>query len=472
MSEEGCDLVVIGAGPGGYTAAFFAADRGLKVTVVEQDSVMGGVCLNSGCIPSKSLLHLSKLRNEVDEAREMGMVFSEPEIQLDKIRAFKNNVISKLNNGIRQLADMRKVKVIHGSASFESPYRLLINTADGQVDLRFKNCIIAAGSRPFIPKALSIDSKRVMDSTAALALTDIPEKLLVVGGGVIGLELGSAYASFGSSVSVMEAAPSLAAPVDRDLFRPLEKRLTKLFGQILTNTKVQSLEEVGQKVRVSYQSEGEEVKTAEYDRVLVCIGRVPNADMLRLEMADVEMDEKGFIKVDSSQQTSVSNIYAIGDIVGQPMLAHKSSAEAKIAVEHILGEKSEFDHAGIPSVIYTDPEIAWVGLTEQDAKAKGILYKVGKFPWSASGRAMTSSRTEGLTKILSDPATGRVLGVSIAGINAGEMIAEATLALEMGCVVDDISNTIHAHPTLSETFMESAEAMYGMATHLSPVKPK
>lgn len=465
-TESTYDLVVIGAGPGGYAAAFYAADNGLKVALVEKDKALGGVCLNRGCIPSKALLHVARLLDEAEEAAQMGLEFAKPKIHLDKLRGFKNDVILKLNNGIEALAKARKVRVLNGSASFKDVHTLTITGSSGQAEsLSFKHAIVATGSSPIIPGALRVDSPRVMDSTGALRLDEIPDEFLLVGGGVIGLELGSVYAALGSKVTVIEALPELAAPVDRDLFRPLEKRLKKKFKAIHTETSVLRMVENGRKIDVEYKK-GEEVTTASFDRVLLCIGRSPNSKGLGLENIGVAVDNRGFIETKSTMQTGVEHIYAIGDVTTGPMLAHKASREGRIAVERILGQKSEFDHTGVPAVIYTDPEIAWVGLTEKEAQGKNIAYKLGRFPWAASGKAMTSMRTEGLTKILFHPESERILGVGIVGINAGELIAEAVLALEMGCSVGDITGTIHAHPTLSETMMESAEALHGMATHI------
>ena len=466
MSEQTFDLVVIGAGPGGYSAAFYGADRGLSVALVEKDPALGGVCLNRGCIPSKALLHVSSLIDHAAEANEIGLEFEKPKVHLNKIREFKNNTVLKLNGGITALAKARNVKVIKGSATFENATTLNIQDSKDKLSkITFKHVIIATGSSPVVPKALAIDSPRVMDSTSALDLPEIPKDFLLVGGGVIGLELGSVYATLGSNVTVIEALPNLAAPVDRDLFRPLLKRLKAKFKDIHTETKVLSMKDIDNKIEVEYEQGGETSK-ASFDRVLLCIGRSPNSKGLDLEKAGVLIDDHGFIKTNASLQTNTPNIYAIGDVVGNPMLAHKASREGKIAVEHIMGEKSEFDHPCIPSVIYTDPEIAWVGLTEQEAKEKNIPYKVSRFPWAASGKALTSLRTEGMTKALFHPDSERLLGMGIVGIHAGEMIAEATLAIEMGCSVEDIASTIHAHPTLSETVMESAEGFHGMATHI------
>lgn len=458
------DLVVIGAGPGGYTAAFYAADKGLKVTMVEASSY-GGTCLNVGCIPSKAYLHVAKLIEEAKAASVAGVYFNDPKIDIDKLRSFKDSVVKKLSTGIEGLAKSRKVQLVKGYASFISDHEVEVQTAEGKESIIFKHAIIATGSVPIIPKALQIDSDRVIDSTGALELKDIPERFLVVGGGVIGLEMGCVYAGLGSNVTVIEALPQLANGVDRDLAQPLIKKIKHDFENILTDTRVLALKQVDQKVEVEYEV-NEERKKESFDRVLLSIGRRPNSDRLNLKSAGVEVDERGFIPANKSLQTNIAHIYAIGDVIGNPMLAHKASREGKIAVEKILGYKSEFDNLGIPSVIYTDPEIAWVGLTETEAKEKNIDYKLGKFPWGASGRALSMSRTDGMTKILFDPETERVLGVGIAGPHAGELLAEGGLALEMGAVMEDLAGTIHAHPTLSETLMESAEALHGVATHI------
>lgn len=463
-------VVVIGGGPAGYTAAFYAADLGMNVTLVEKDKTLGGVCLNVGCIPSKALLHLVALKDEAKSVKAHGLDFGEPKIDLDKIRAFKDSVVQKMTGGLVQLAKMRKVNVVYGTATFKDKNSLEVDTASGKETLAFDHAIIATGSRPVIPAPFALGSDLVMDSTGALALKDIPQKLLVVGGGVIGLEMGSVYAGLGSEVTVVEALPQLATGCDRDLFRPLENRLKTLFKSIYINSKVESMKLNGKKVDVAFTTP-EGPKTDSYDRVLLSIGRRPNSENLGLDKIGVTVTDRGFVSVDKQMRTSVANIFAIGDLTGNPMLAHKGSAEGKVAVEVIHGKKSVFDKLGIPGVIYTDPEVAWVGLTETEAKEKNIPHKIGKFPWAASGRATAMGRGEGLTKILFDPETERVLGVGMCGFGAGEMIAEGGLALEMGAVMEDLAGTIHAHPTLSETFMEGAESLHGFATHIySPKK--
>lgn len=467
---DSTELVVIGAGPGGYAAAFYAADKGMDVTLIEAGH-LGGTCLNVGCIPSKALLHMASLIDETRHMSDLGLTFGEPKIDLEKIRAFKNKVIDQLRGGIQSLAKSRKVKIIHGFARFASENQLHIETSKELVMLQFQHAIIATGSTPVIPSALKLNSERVVDSTGALELQDIPERFLIVGGGIIGLELGSVYAALGSKVTVIEALDHLAGDADRDLVRLLERKLKSSFESIHLKTQVTSLKDNGDKILVEYQ-QGEKTENDSFDRVLLCIGRKPTSANLELEKAGISTDERGFIQVEKHVQTANPHVFAIGDVVPGPMLAHKASREARIAVDKIMGLKTEFDNVGIPSVIYTDPEIAWVGLTETEAKAKGIEYKLGKFPWAASGRALAINRTDGLTKILFDPKTERVLGVGIAGVGAGELIAEGGLALEMGAVLEDITNTVHAHPTLSETFMEGAETVHGLATHLFSKKKK
>ncbi len=469
-------VVVLGAGPGGYTAAFRAADLGLQVVLVERYPDLGGVCLNVGCIPSKALLHTAKLITEAEESAEHGLSFGKPKIDLDKLRAWKaNDVVAKLTGGLAQLAKQRKVTVVQGTAQFSGPNSLQVTGADGAVQtISFDNAIVAAGSQviklPFQP-----DDPRVMDSTGALALADIPKRLLVIGGGIIGLEMGTVYDALGSRVTVVELGGQLIPGCDADLVRPLAKRMEKRFEQILLNTGVTGMEAKKDGIHVTLKAgEGTQTSTssAVFDRVLVAIGRRPNGKLIGAEAAGVAVDERGFIAVDKQMRSNVPHIFAIGDIVGQPMLAHKAVHEGKIAAEVIAGHKVEFQALAIPSVAYTDPEVAWVGVTESEAKAQGIEYEKGAFPWAASGRALSIARTEGMTKLIMDKASGRVIGAGIVGINAGELLAEAVLAIEMGATAEDIGLTIHAHPTLSETICFAAEMAEGTITDLLPPRKK
>ncbi len=463
------DLVVIGGGPGGYTAAFYAADKGLKVALVEA-SHLGGTCLNVGCIPSKALLNTTHIMENAANAESMGLSFSKPKINIDKMREYKDSVIEKLRGGISQLANARNVKVYKGFGSYIDASNINIKTEKEEIQIGFKYSIIATGSAPVIPGIFDIKSENVIDSTGALELKDIPKSFLVIGGGVIGLELGSVYSGLGSDVTVIEALPKLLDGLDRDLVRPLEKHLQKSFKSIHVGTKVLSIEEKGKKILVHFEGPDGKAK-AQYDKVLLSIGRRPITDNLGLENAGVKVDEKGFVKIHNHVHTDTPHIYAIGDVASNPMLAHKSSREGRIAVEKILGMKSEFDNV-IPSVIYTDPEIAWVGVTETEAKDKGLDVEIGRFPWAASGRALSMARTDGITKVIIDKKSERVLGMGITGVNAGELIAEGVLAVEMGAVLEDITNTIHAHPTLSETVMESSEVIHNISTHMAPRKKK
>ncbi|MBI3417216.1 MAG: dihydrolipoyl dehydrogenase [Verrucomicrobia bacterium] len=458
------EIVVIGAGPGGYAAAFYAADKGKKVILVEREKRLGGVCLNRGCIPSKALLHASGLINEAKESEHRGITFGAPTINLEKLRAWKESILTKLSQGISFLAQKRGVQVLQGKAYFEGSQSLRVESEQGQQFIQFEKAIIAVGSKPALPKAFDLGNPRVMTSTEALQLEEIPNDLLVVGGGYIGMELGTAYASLGSKVVVVEALDSILMGADADLTLPVMRYAKKAFREVRLKTKVAKMSTVGKQIKVVIDT-GTEQKEELYDRVLVSVGRVPNCDDMGLENTKVERDEKGFIKVNERQETSDPAICAIGDIAGGVMLAHKAAKEARIAVECLLGEASAFENIIIPAVVFTEPEVAWCGLTEAEAKAKGIAIEVAKFPWAASGRAMTYDRTEGLTKLIVEPETERILGVGITGHGAGELIAEGVLAVEMGATVRDLAETVHPHPTLSETMMECAEMFFGHATH-------
>jgi dihydrolipoamide dehydrogenase len=468
-------VVVVGGGPGGYAAAFLAADEGLEVTLIEAEGKLGGTCLLRGCIPSKALLHVAKVIGEVDEmGHEWGVEFSSPKIALEKLRGRKEKVISTLSGGLGQLAKRRKVKVITARASFTDSATLTLEGDDASIPedrkITFDNCIIATGSVPAMPGAFKIGNDRVMDSTGALQLEDIPETMLVIGGGYIGLEMGTVYAHLGTKVSVVELQDGLLMGADRDLVRPLQKKLNKLFEErIFLNTKVGSVSMQGEKVQVSFEGPSK-FGTELYDRVLVSVGRWPNTKGLGLENTPIQTDERGFIVCDNKQRTAVPNVFVIGDAAGEPMLAHKANHEGRVAAEVIVGHDVVFDKKAIPAVVFTDPEIAWAGLTQDEAKEQGIKHQACTYPWAASGRAQALGITDGLTKVIVDPDTERVLGVGIVGSGAGELIAEAALAIEMGCEVRDITETVHAHPTLSETVMNASEVFFGTATEI--YKPK
>ena len=464
-------LLVIGGGPGGYPAALHAADHGLKVVLVDEDPKLGGVCLNRGCIPSKALLHAAKLIREARAAAEMGLTFGEPKLDLDKLRQFvQQKVVGKLTGGVAQLTKGRGVEVVRGHAAFADPNTVKV-TGETEQTIRFEKCVIATGSLPAVPKTFAIGDERVMDSTAALLLPDVPKKLLVVGGGYIGLEIGSVYAALGTKVTVVEFLDGILPMADRDLVKPLEAKLRQEFEAIYLNTKVAAVAAKPEGIVATL--EGKDVPPQlTFDRVLVSVGRRPNSANLGLEKAGVKANDRGFIPVDRQRRTNVPHISAIGDVAGEPMLAHKATAEARVAVEAILGEPAEWQPRAIPAVIFTDPEIAWAGLTETDAKQQNVPYDVLKFPWAASGRAVSIARTEGLTKMLVDPESKRVLGVGIVGAGAGEMISEAVLAVEMGAVARDVMESIHPHPTLSETLGEAAESLHGLSSHLYMPKKK
>ena len=461
------EVVVLGSGPGGYTAAFRAADLGKKVVLIERYSTLGGVCLNVGCIPSKALLHTAKVITEAQETAHHGVSFGAPNVDLDQLRNWKaNDVVAKLTGGLAQMAKQRDVTVVQGVGKFTSSHQIAVTAEDGKVTtVGFENAIIAAGSQatkfPGAP-----EDERIMDSTGALALADIPKKMLVIGGGIIGLEMGTVYDALGTKVSVVEFMDGLIPGCDRDLIRPLQKRMEKRFESIMLSTKVSKIEAHKDGIHVSFEGAEAPKEVQVYDRVLVSIGRRPNGKNIGAENAGVAVDDRGFIAVDKQMRTNVPHIFAIGDIVGQPMLAHKATHEAKVAAEVIAGHKVEFIASVIPSVAYTDPEVAWVGLTETDAKAKGIDIEKASFPWAASGRALSIARTEGATKLIFDKETHRVIGAGIVGTNAGELLAEAVLAIEMGADAHDLGLTIHAHPTLSETICFAAEMKEGTITDL------
>jgi dihydrolipoamide dehydrogenase len=460
------EIVVLGAGPGGYAAAFYAADLGKKVLLIEQDKKLGGVCLNRGCIPSKALLYASKMIHEAQESAHRGITFGPPKIEIDKLRAWKSSIVDKLSSGVTFLAKKRGVQVLIGRGYFEGSQSLRVETPEGQQSVTFDKAIVAVGSKAAMPKSFDLGNPRVMTSTEALEIEEIPEDLLVIGGGYIGMELGSVYANLGSKVVVVEALPAILAGADADLARPIVKYAEKNFREVRLNTKVTQMSTKGKKVRTVTVGPDKVEKEEFYDRVLVSVGRVPRCHDLGLENTKVEQDERGFIKVNEKQETADPSILAIGDIAGGVLLAHKASKEARIAVETITGHHDSTS-AGvfIPAVIFTDPELAWVGLTEAEAKAREIKVEVAKFPWGASGRALTYDRPDGLTKIIVDPENERILGVGIVGHGAGELIGEGVLALEMGATVGDLAETVHPHPTLSETLMETAEVFYGFATH-------
>jgi dihydrolipoamide dehydrogenase len=469
IDDVHAEVAVLGAGPGGYTAAFRAADLGKKVVLIERYPTLGGVCLNVGCIPSKTLLHAARVIDEAAAFADHGLRFGAPEIDLDRLRAWKEQVVGRLTGGLAQLAKRRKVEVLQGVATFNGPHQLEVATADGPRTVGFDHAIVAAGSRVIRLPGLPWDDPRVMDSTRALELAEIPKRLLVVGGGIIGLEMATVYLALGSEVSVVELTPGLMPGTDRDLVKPLAKRLGSRLADVWLSTRVARAEPRDDGLEVFFEAAEEGGKAPEsaiFDRVLVSVGRRPNGDSIGAEAAGLEVDEKGFLPVDRQQRTHVPHIFAIGDLVGPPMLAHKAMHEAKVAAEVAAGLPSSFDVRAIPSVAYTDPEVAWVGLTEEEAKEKGIAYGKGSFPWAASGRSLGQGRSEGMTKLLFDEETGRLLGAGVVGTHAGDLIAEAALALEMGCDAADLALTIHPHPTLAETVGLAAEAFEGTLTDL------
>ena len=464
MEPTPSQVVVIGAGPGGYAAAFYAADLGKKVILVEQDKRPGGVCLNRGCIPSKALLYATHVIAGARESAHRGVTFDPPRIDVPKLREWKESILVKLSGGVVNLAKMRGVEIWHGRGYFEDSQILRVETDQGQKFIRFEQAIIAVGSKPAMPKAFDLGNPRIMTSNEALELEEIPETLLVVGGGYIGMELGTVYATLGSKVVIVELLESLLYGADPDLVRPIFTYAKKTFKEVRLKAKVLNMATAGRQIKVDMELDGRKLEEL-YDKVLVAVGRVPNGDNLGLENTRIVRDEKGFIKVNEKQQTDNSNLYAIGDIAGGVLLAHKATREARVAVEALTGEETGPDKYVVPAVVFTDPELAWCGLTEAEAKQKNIPVEVAKFPWGASGRALTFDRPEGITKLIIDPETERILGVGIVGAGAGELISEGVLAIEMGATARDIAMSVHPHPTLSETIMECAEAFYGHAIH-------
>lgn len=459
-------VVVLGAGPGGYAAAFHAADKGKKVVLIDADERPGGTCLHIGCIPSKALLHAAKLITDAREGSHFGVTFAPPKIDINGVRGHWMKVVDTLSSNLVKLCKARNVQFVQGRGWFVDGQTLQV----GEENYRFEHCIVATGSSPARPPALSLPSKRVMDSAAALKLEDVPGKLLVVGGGYIGLEMGYVYAALGSKVTVVELTDGLLPGVDRELVRPLAKRLATLFEKIYLDTKVTKLEEMPKGIKAYLEGEAVADKEPVFDRVLIAVGRHPNSRELGLDKAGVEVDDKGFIKVNEQRRATAEHIFAIGDVAGEPMLAHKATYEGKIAAEVICGEPAVYDVRAVPAVVFTDPEVAWCGLTETDAKKQNREVQAVRFAWLGSGRAMTLARTEGLTKLIVDPETERVLGVGIVGVDAGEMIAEAMLAVEMAASARDLTLTMHAHPTLAETLGEAAESVFGTGTHQFPRK--
>lgn len=465
------EVVVLGSGPGGYTAAFRAADLGKQVVLVERFDTLGGVCLNVGCIPSKALLHIAKVVEEAEEMSGQGVSYAKPEFDSTKMVAWKNSVISKLTGGLKALSKQRKVEVVTGVGKFSGTHQITVDTKEGPVEIEFENAIIAVGSEsitlPFIP-----EDKRIFSSTGALNLADIKGSLLVLGGGIIGLEMATVYSALGVEVTVVEFMDQLIPGADVDLVNALQKRMVKKGIKFLLKTKVTAMETKPDGIYVSMEGEHGTDKPLCYQQVLVSVGRKPNGGVIGAEKAGINVDERGFIRVDNQQKTNVPHIFAIGDVVGQPMLAHKAMPEGKVAAEVIAGKKHYFEPKCIANVAYTDPELAWVGLTEKEAKEKGISYEKASFPWAASGRALSMGREEGITKLLFSPETNRILGAGIVGVNAGDLISEAALAIEMCCDVEDIALTIHPHPTVSETIMQAAEIFEGTITDLYLPKKK
>ncbi|MDE0206136.1 MAG: dihydrolipoyl dehydrogenase [Candidatus Tectomicrobia bacterium] len=460
-------VAVIGGGPGGYAAAFLAADLGLQVTLIDAEANPGGVCLYRGCIPSKALLHVARVIGEARQARDWGVTFGNPHVDVDALRAWKEGVVAKLTGGLGDLCRRRKITFVQGRAAFRDARALTVRTASGsEAELAFEYAIVATGSRPATLPGLQIDSPRVLDSTAALALSDIPESLLVIGGGYIGLELGSVYAALGTRVSVAEMTAGLLPGVDRDLVRVLSRRLQQRFDTVMLETTVTAMEETGDGIRVGFEGVGAPQSGQGYEKVLVAVGRRPQTEALGLENTRAALDTSGFVQVDAQRRTHERTIYAIGDVTGEPMLAHKAAHEGRVAAEAVAGEKTAFEPQAIPAVVFTDPEIAWCGLSESEARQQQRDVTIARFPWAALGRALTLGQTDGVTKLVIDPKTERVLGVGIAGSGAGEMIAEGVLAVEMAALASDVSLSIHPHPTLSESIMEAADAFFARSTHV------
>lgn len=463
MDPVNTQIAVVGAGPGGYAAAFYAADLGKKVILIEQDKKLGGVCLNRGCIPSKSLLYATHALGAARESEHRGIVFGNPTVDLNKLRAWKDSILAKLSGGVAQLAKLRGIDVWHGRGYFEDSGTLRVESPEGQKFIKYEQAIIAVGSKSAMPKAFDLGNPRVMTSREALEVEDVPAELLVVGGGYIGMEMGTVYAALGSKVTIVEAMDNILMGADADLARPVAAYAKRAFKEVRLKTKVSKMSTSGPQIKVEFETDGQK-KEELFDRVLVAVGRAPNCENIGLENTKVARDDKGFIKVNERQQTDDPAIYAIGDAAGGVLLAHKASHEGRVAVEAITGESNTFTSAIIPAVVFTDPEVAWCGLTEAEAKQKGITIEVAKFPWAASGRALSFDRPDGLTKLIIDPESERILGVGIVGAGAGELIAEGVLAIEMGATAKDLALSIHPHPTLSETLMQAAEVFYGTPT--------
>jgi dihydrolipoamide dehydrogenase len=466
MTTHSVDLAVLGAGPGGYAAAFLAADLGMQVALIDTEPNPGGVCVYRGCIPSKALLHAAKLLDETKHASRWGLNFSPPEIDIAKLRAWKDQVVARMTSGTGQLSRARKIRYVQGRASILDATSFEVETGKRKERVGFTHAILASGSRPATVPGLDLASPRMMDSTTALELPDVPKTLLVVGGGYIGLELGTVYAALGSKVSVVEMMPGLLPGADRDLVAVVAKRVESMADAVLLSTKVVNVQEQSDGLRVTFEDADLQRRDQVFEKLLVSVGRKPNSAIPGLQRTRVQVDQRGFIKVDASRRTAEPTLYAIGDVAGEPMLAHKASHEGRAAVEAIHGDAVEFAPAAIPAVVFTEPELAWCGLTEEQARKEGRRIEIARFPWAASGRATTLDRPDGLTKLVIEPSTQRVLGVGIVGTGAGELIAEGVLAIEMGAVVSDLKMTIHPHPTLSETLMEAAEMFFGQSTHV------